>query len=358
MMIARTGMLAVMIGGWLAAGCAVAPGEARKPAFEQRLSEVERERLAATPRPVPSTRGTAGSTNRFALTPSIHHGTTVGERWWVEDDPPHVLLDWAGGETVLDNEAPIALTAEDRERLYARRPPLPGFSETVKRDVKHMGADLWRDTKRVYANPVNLAILGVSYGGALAVQQTGPDRTVEHSIRRGKRVMSSDWADAFGAMGNPGTHFGLAGLMYLVGQQAQDEKTYEVSKALFSALIVNGLSVLAGQAATWDRSPNGERGTFPSGHTSSTFALATVMNEAYGPLAGVPLYGLGVFVGIERIQDREHYMSDVLFGAVLGTVVGHAIASGRDPEFFGWKILPYADPAAGSSGVALVKSFK
>jgi len=250
-----------------------------------------------------------------------------------------------------------ATPSEDKAALYAHRGVLPGFGQTVKRDVKTMAPDLWRDTKRVYANPVNLAILGVSYGGALAVQETGPNRSVEDHYSE-HHTFSKDWRDAFGAMGNPGTHFAVAGVMYLIGQQAQDDKTYEVSKALFSALIINGVSTMVGQAATSDRAPNGEWGTFPSGHTSSTFCFATVMNEAYGPFVGVPLYGLGTLVAIERLDDHEHYFADVLYGGVLGIVVGHSVASGRDPEFFGWKILPYVDPQGGGSGVAFMKTWK
>ena len=166
---------------------------------------------------------------------------------------------------------------------------------------------------------------------------------------------SNDWRDAFGAIGNPGTHFALAGVWYLLGQQTCNDKTYEVGKTLFSALTINGLTVMIGQTASWDKSPNGEWGTFPSGHTSSSFVVASVMHEAYGHLVGIPLYGLATLAGIERLDDREHYFSDVVMGAVLGTVVGHSVASGRDPEFFGWKLLPYASPEGGA-GVAFMKT--
>ena len=36
--------------------------------------------------------------------------------------------------------------------------------------------------------------------------------------------------EAFGFLGNPATHFGLAGVWYLLGQQKQDEKTFEVGR--------------------------------------------------------------------------------------------------------------------------------
>jgi membrane-associated phospholipid phosphatase len=257
------------------------------------------------------------------------------------------------GETPADWDA-SAFDA-GREAASERRPPLGSFWETVKRDLKHMPDDLWRDTKRVYANPTNLIILGTAYGGSLVLQTTGPDDTVEDHFRRGHHHFKEDWREAFAAAGNPGTHFGLAGLWYLVGQQTGDGKTYEVGKTLFSALIINGLTTFVGQTATWDRGPNGEWGSLPSGHTSSSFTVASVLHEAYGHAVGIPLYGLATLVAAERIEDNEHYLADVVMGAVIGTVIGHSVASGRDPEFFGWKLLPYADPN-GSAGVAFMKT--
>lgn len=241
-----------------------------------------------------------------------------------------------------------------------RSPPLNSFWDTVKRDVKEMPGDLWRDTKLVYANPVNLVILGSTYGGAIALRETGVDRTIEHhfnvdnDLQPAHHTFKEDWRDAFGAAGNPGTHFALAGLWYLVGQQTMDDKTYEVGKTLFSALAINGVTVMIGQAATHDRAPNGEYGTMPSGHTSSSFVFASVMHRAYGHLVGVPLYGLATLVAYERVEDGEHYFSDVVMGGVLGLVVGHSVAGGRDPEIFGWKVVPWASPQGGV-GIAFTK---
>ena len=267
-------------------------------------------------------------------------------------------LQTEGDETTGGSETTTVTSGESRDR----EPPLASLWDTIKRDVKQAPCDLWRDTKRVYGSPVNLVILGAAYGGSLAIQETGPDDTVEHRFNRNNdfrapdHIMSnSDWRDAFGAIGNPATHFALAGVWYLLGQQTCNDKTYEVGKTLFSALAINGVTVMIGQAASWDKSPNGEWGTFPSGHTSSSFVVASVMHEAYGHLVGVPLYGLATLAGIERLDDREHYFSDVVMGAVLGTVVGHSVASGRDPEFFGWKLLPYASPEGGA-GVAFMKT--
>lgn len=332
----------------MAAGCSESNGPPMAE-LRERLSRIEDGRRIAS----------AGDSRNSAYEP-LRLSDMAGDAGTAASGPSEgAAVDGApvDGAATSGGSTAGSAAADDKATLYARRDVLPSFGQTVKRDVKTMAPDLWRDTKRVYGNPVNLAILGVSYGGALAVQETGPNQSVEDHYEH-HHTFSKDWRDAFGAMGNPGTHFAVAGVMYAVGQQMQDEKTYQVSKALFSALIINGVSTMVGQAATSDRAPNGEWGTFPSGHTSSTFCFATVMNEAYGPFVGVPLYGLGTLVAIERLDDHEHYLADVLYGGVLGIVVGHAVASGRDPEFFGWKILPYVDPQGGGSGVAAMKSWK
>jgi len=48
-------------------------------------------------------------------------------------------------------------------------------------------------------------------------------------------------------------------------------------------------------------------------------------------------------------------LSDVLMGAVLGLVIGHSVASEKELEVFGGKVLPYADPHTNSTGIAWVK---
>lgn len=66
--------------------------------------------------------------------------------------------------------------------------------------------------------------------------------------------------------------------------------------------------------------------SFPSGHTSGSFALAAVINRLYGKKAGVFAYLMAAFVGTTRINDNKHYLSDVIAGATLGTVIGRSFA--------------------------------
>lgn len=64
--------------------------------------------------------------------------------------------------------------------------------------------------------------------------------------------------------------------------------------------------------------------SFPSGHTSQTFFMATLLLHYYhvGILIWLLLYVIASLVGITRIYLGMHYPRDVLAGAMLGTAWG------------------------------------
>ncbi|WFR57198.1 phosphatase PAP2 family protein [Anaerocolumna sp. AGMB13025] len=59
--------------------------------------------------------------------------------------------------------------------------------------------------------------------------------------------------------------------------------------------------------------------SFPSGHTMSSFTAATVIFWA-NKRAGISAYILAVLIGFSRLYLFCHYPTDVLSGAVLGTL--------------------------------------
>ncbi len=76
--------------------------------------------------------------------------------------------------------------------------------------------------------------------------------------------------------------------------------------------------------------PNGADYSFPSGHTSASFASATYIHQRYGYKKGRIAYLAAVFVGWSRIQADKHYTTDVLAGAALGTLTSYLFTTGKD----------------------------
>ncbi len=65
--------------------------------------------------------------------------------------------------------------------------------------------------------------------------------------------------------------------------------------------------------------PNGGDHSFPSGHTSASFQGAAFIHARYGYQYAIPAYVAAAFVGYSRVESNNHYTSDVIAGAALGT---------------------------------------
>jgi len=64
--------------------------------------------------------------------------------------------------------------------------------------------------------------------------------------------------------------------------------------------------------------------SFPSGHTSQAFFLATMLYQHFNPgiIGALVLYTIALLVGITRIYVGMHYPRDVIAGSVLGSAWG------------------------------------
>ncbi len=117
-------------------------------------------------------------------------------------------------------------------------------------------------------------------------------------------------------------------------------------------------SILTGQAIievtkrlTGRRRPNGnDTMSFPSGHSGGAFTLATCLQEFYGKKVGIPAYCIAGFIALSRINDNKHYLSDVVVGGLIGTLIGHGFARQYHLEW-------YVKPELYKSGLNLGVSY-
>jgi membrane-associated phospholipid phosphatase len=66
---------------------------------------------------------------------------------------------------------------------------------------------------------------------------------------------------------------------------------------------------------------------FPSGHTSAAFSIATVFAMQYSDKKAIPpvAYTVASLVGISRLTEHEHWVSDIFVGGIIGYLCGRQV---------------------------------
>ena len=73
--------------------------------------------------------------------------------------------------------------------------------------------------------------------------------------------------------------------------------------------------------------------SFPSGHTTSSFAAAAALAMAGNP-AGIPALILAALIAFSRMYLYVHYPTDIIGGIVLGTVCSAAVGALLNSDLF------------------------
>jgi len=106
----------------------------------------------------------------------------------------------------------------------------------------------------------------------------------------------------------PATAYGTT--FYLDDQEGRGQFYKSFATTL---LVTHGLKNLIHK-----KRPNGSDHSFPSGHTSAAFQGASFIHKRYGIKYAVFAYIGAFFVGYSRIESNNHYLEDVIAGAVIG----------------------------------------
>lgn len=216
---------------------------------------------------------------------------------------------------------------------------------------------LLEDSKYTFIRSDNLTALLLAGGISTAMQQGTDLKVADYLAERPRLDNFID--DSLDIAGDPLTLSAAATIWYYWSQKNNDSVNTERARILRTALTLNSITTWSLKIARSYERPNGEDFAWPSGHTSSSFTVASVLDEFYGPKVGIPAYAVAGLVAYRMVDSRDHWAGDVVFGATLGWVVGHSIAQKNSQQkVTDYFLLPYVPAGQKNAiGISLVKFF-
>lgn len=245
-----------------------------------------------------------------------------------------VLL--AGGLTARQTFAqsvppPAPLPAVDQPADLKDQPgqkPELGIGQKPDLGLKRMFGNTFGDLRRMGADN-RLTFLAI--GGVLAA--TAHTYDTRTTARLAGRASNAFVPGAI--LGGAEFQFGASLATYGVGRLSGNTRMAEVGSHLIRAqLVAQGVTHAVKYSVRRMRPDGSTRNSFPSGHTSVSFASATVLQREFGWKVGIPAYAVASYVGLARIEGKRHYLSDVVFGAAIGIVAGRSVTVGRGDKRF------------------------
>lgn len=247
--------------------------------------------------------------------------------------------DRASAEPVISTAtlpAPVAMPVQPPDTKEPPTPPHTGIRAllgNLAEDVKHLPA-----LQNVY-------LAGV--GGAFAAGVHPVDQTFNVRLRSHYDVVNAAFAPGKYVGDTPAqVAFSLG--TYAYGRLFDAPKVSHLGMDLLQAQILSELLVEPIKFATHRERPDASNDrSFPSGHAAVTFATATVIERHLGWRRSLLGYAIASYVAASRLHDNRHYVSDVVFGAAVGSIAGRTVVHHASDY---WSFVPVSVPG----GVAIL----
>jgi membrane-associated phospholipid phosphatase len=220
------------------------------------------------------------------------------------------------------------------QRARVRPAAMPGLADPFKQFPNDLKRFFSADTFRV-----------VGIGGAMALAASSVDHETvlearEH-LQPAGRFSSGNVGGGF--LVQTGAAFGALAL----GKVSGNSRLAGVGADLARAQLVSQTFVQALKFTTGRTRPDGSNTqSFPSGHTASAAATASVLQRHFGWKVGGPAYAFAGYVAAARMSADKHHLSDVLMGAAIGIAAGRTVTIGVAGEKFNMGVSPTVGGAA------------
>jgi membrane-associated phospholipid phosphatase len=247
-----------------------------------------------------------------------------------------------------DDPILLALTEDGKPKDCEQKGTPAVLNKEANNNLLDLAKHLVKDTGGILLAPIGwkkeewLKATAIMAGIAIVSTQDDMVKKFSQDIRSSDTEKVS-WG--LEKLSNGGSSLALLGGTYVTALLIKDQKLKVTALTAVEGLAVAAVLTTVGKNIFHRTRPNstdnqyefsgpalgGGNVSFPSGHTGSIFAVATVFAESYKDTKLVPIiaYSIATLSGLSRIHDNKHWASDVLGGAVLGYLAGKYVADRR-----------------------------
>jgi membrane-associated phospholipid phosphatase len=244
-------------------------------------------------------------------------------------------------DSTLSTDASVTAIPPEKEKL----------AESYVTFNKEYLKGYWTDFKGILTSPgrwdtgdwITAALVA---GASVALYNN--DTKIQNWVLENKTSTSARIGDNITYLGSGYLTVALVGGMYVYGYAAGDGKPVETALLSVESFLLTGVFVQVIKRTTGRHRPytgdpyntwsgptmNSSYDSFPSGHSSSAFAVASVIATEYDNYFVPPIaYTVAAITGYNRMQHNAHWASDVFVGAAIGYFTGKTIvASHRNKD--------------------------
>lgn len=282
-----------------------------------------------------------------------------------------LLLSSASVAHADDEDCPATDPAADAAETVSTA-PAPKASP-----IKVVGDALWNEAKRYGSDTAALVVAPFHWDATDRQRAVGAaamiggsfwaDHAVYELFQKNRSGFTNAVSSATTWYGGGGA-FGVAAALVGVGLLSGNDNVRDMGRDALEAALIAGFFtnvVIKPVAGRWRPSQsNGEtifepfsgHTSFTSGHATQAFAVSSVIAmRSPGWIIPTIAYGLAFVVACDRINDRAHFLSDVVTGALFATATGRFLVRRHQKETGGIEpdrpkttieVVPIADGAA------------
>jgi membrane-associated phospholipid phosphatase len=252
----------------------------------------------------------------------------------------------------FDFGTPIESAADSRFSAPPQSAPSLSGPSTFKPSTPNFFKATLNDFKNLSTSKQTLTWLAIGTVASTLTRSVDAPVTLQMST-----TPAMEQLRAGNIIGGKEFQFGASIAALTVGKISGNARVSDVaSKVLRAQIVAQTVTGVLKKTAQRERPDGSDLRSFPSGHTSVSFASATVLQRELGWKVGIPAYAAASYVAMARIEKKKHFLSDVAFGAAIGVLAGRTVTIGSGEKRFA--VTPMATPGGAGVSFTLVGNNK